>query len=58
MRPFAGLRGSFAAIAAAAIVLATAMPARTQAVYGSVAGTVTDATGAAMSRMRSQSRWV
>ena len=48
MRPFAGLRGSLAAIAAAAIVLATAVPARTPAVNGSVAGTVTDATGAAM----------
>jgi carboxypeptidase family protein/TonB-dependent receptor-like protein len=41
-------RGALALAAAFAITLGTATSARAQAVYGSVAGTVTDSTGAAL----------
>jgi hypothetical protein len=41
-------RGALALFAAFAIALGTAPPVRAQAVYGSIAGTVMDATGAAL----------
>jgi outer membrane receptor protein involved in Fe transport len=40
--------GAFAVMAALALALGTAAPVRAQAVYGSIAGTVLDATGAAL----------
>jgi len=47
MKP-AVYRGALALLAAFAVTLGAATPARAQAVYGSVAGTVTDSTGASL----------
>jgi hypothetical protein len=48
MKPVVRTRGVLGLLAALALVVGTATPARAQAVYGSIAGTVLDATGAAL----------